>query len=111
LGTDDGQIRNVIQSLQDAYNTSNWVAFRAQLCVPLAQQFSNDTLQQQRDQDGLLTIAVGTMSLKGETATAVVTPKLEHGTGSGLTKADNAAHVLIYRLQRGTDGWKICGYV
>jgi hypothetical protein len=111
LGSDDAQIRTVIQALQDAYNTSNWQAYKAQLCAPLADQFSDASLQQQRDQDGLLTISVGTMSLKGETATAVVTPKLEHGTGSGLTKGDSAAHLIIYRLQRGSDGWKICSYV
>jgi hypothetical protein len=111
LGGDDGQIRTVIQALQDGYNTSNWAAFKAQLCAPLADQFTDASLQQQRDRDGLLTITVGTMSLKTETAMAVVTPKLEHGTGSGLTKGDSAAHVIIYRLQRGSDGWKICSYV
>jgi hypothetical protein len=111
LGDDNAQIRNAIQALQDAYNTSNWAAFKAQLCPSLADQYTDDYLQQQRDDDGLLTILVGSVALTGDTATVITNPNLEHGTGFALTEAKTVVHMLIYRMQRQSDGWKICGVV
>ena len=108
LGGDDAQIRSAVQALQDAYNTSNWAAFKAQLCTSMADQYADDFLQQQRDRDGLATLLLGSVSLTGDTATTIVYPKLEHGPGFALTQGQTSLDILIYRMQRQGDGWKVC---
>jgi hypothetical protein len=108
LGGDDAQIRGAVQALQDAYNTSNWATFKAQLCPSMSAQYSDAFLQQQRDRDGLATLMVGSISLTGDTASTIVNPALEHGPGFELTQGKTDLHMLIYQMQRQGDGWKIC---
>jgi hypothetical protein len=108
LGDDDAQIRSAVQALQDAYNTSNWATFKAQLCPAIANQYTDDFLQQQRDRDGLATLLVGSIALTGDTASTIVNPQVEHGPGFALTQGQTVLHMLVYQMQRQSDGWKIC---
>jgi len=85
-----------------AYNTSNWDAYKSLLCPHMRDQFVGaalDALQQGRNQTGLLNIIVGTISVRGDTASAVVTQQQEHGQ-----PPDRGSFALV----RDSEGWKTC---
>jgi hypothetical protein len=100
--SDEDQVREVIQGMQDAYNTSNWEKYRTLLCPRMREQFVGPvlvSLQRQREQTGLLDTLIGTVTINGDEASAVVTQHQERGT-----PPDTGS----FRLVRDTDGWKAC---
>jgi hypothetical protein len=88
--------------MQDAYNTSNWEAYKTHLCPRMRAQFVGPvlvSLQRQRDQTGLLDMLVGTITVNGDEASAVVTQRQERGT-----PPDTGS----FRVERDSEGWKVC---
>jgi hypothetical protein len=100
--TDEQQIRDVLQTEQDAYNTSNWALYRSVVCEHMRQEFSGPgeaAMEQGRQQTGLLDVLVGTITVHGDEASVVVTQHQERGTPPNTGS---------FRLVREADGWKVC---
>ena len=100
--TDEQQIRDVLQTEQDAYNTSNWALYRSVVCEHMRDEFSGSNeaiMDQARQQTGLLDVLIGTITVHGDEASVVVTQHQERGTPPNTGS---------FRLVREAEGWKVC---
>jgi hypothetical protein len=100
--TDEEQIRDALQTQQDAYNTSNWALYRSVVCEHMRPDFSgpNEAIMDQgRQQTGLIDVLIGSITVHGDEASVVVTQHQERGTPPNTGS---------FRMVREADGWKMC---
>ncbi|SON59758.1 hypothetical protein MSIMFI_01242 [Mycobacterium simulans] len=96
----EDQIRETLAAFQDAYNTQNWDAYTELMCSAMRAKFNGPTMdyvKKGRAETGISTIAVTSIVITGDTATATLQAQNE-ALGS---------RVVTMRLKL-EDGWKIC---
>lgn len=100
--SDDDQIRQAINAVQDAYNTQNWVAYKELICPKMAESFNGpvmEMLKKTRADNGLTqVIAISNIVITEPNATAQLDAQSEVSGRQSVTM----------KLARDQDGWKVC---
>lgn len=96
----EDEIRQTVTAFQDAYNAQNWTAYTELMCSAMRAKFTGpvlDYVKKGRSESGLTHIAITSVTITGQTATASISSSNEAlGTRSVS---------LPLQLE---DGWKIC---
>jgi hypothetical protein len=98
--SDEDQVRETVLAFQDAYNTQNWDAYLALMCPSWAAQYTGpvmDSTKKTRVDQGLTTVAVTSVQIVGDDATATVDAQNEM----------LGRKTLDFKLVR-EDGWRMC---
>ncbi|WP_142281322.1 Rv0361 family membrane protein [Mycobacterium palustre] len=96
----EDQIRQTMMAFQDAYNTQNWEAYTDLMCTAMRARFTGpvmDYVKKGRDQTGLTTITITSVTVTGDTATVAMDSRNEAVGSRAVTMP-----------LKHEDGWKIC---
>jgi hypothetical protein len=100
--SDEGQIRDVIQAITDAYNRKDVRSTEDNLCAPERAQW-NPSVERAwlayRLQHGAAEFSIRSVDVRGTAA---------HVTGTQTYANDTRAHAFTAEMGRGYNGWKMC---
>jgi uncharacterized lipoprotein len=98
--SDEDQIKESLQAVQDAFNTQNWDAYLEMMCPVQRAKFTGNIMEmvkKTRLENGRSTMKVVSVVVSGDTAKATVE----------ATNETAGTMNLVMPLER-SDGWKLC---